>query len=62
MSDIREIYQAKQTANKIKKMTPNESKNRDEDDTKTQIRSFPLAASTSPEKSSKPLPITKSKS
>ncbi|CAF0959781.1 unnamed protein product [Rotaria sordida] len=48
MADIRELYQAKQAANKVKKTMQDETKNRDQDDTTIPIRSYPLAASTSP--------------
>jgi hypothetical protein len=50
MSDIREIYQAKQAAGKIKRINYDETKNRDEVDRHSQIRSYPMAASTSPER------------
>ncbi|CAF4024656.1 unnamed protein product, partial [Rotaria sp. Silwood1] len=48
MADVRDLYQAKQAAGKTKKMIQDETKNRDQDDTTTSIRSYPLAASTSP--------------
>ncbi len=50
MADIRELYQAKQAAGKMKRMTYDETKHRDEVDISTQIRSFPMAASISPER------------
>ncbi|CAF3043872.1 unnamed protein product [Rotaria sp. Silwood2] len=58
MADIRELYQAKQAANKVKKMIQKETKNRDQDDTKTPIRSYPLVASTSPSQELKKSPIS----
>jgi len=45
IADIREIYQAKQAAGKVKRIIYDETKNRDEIDTSTQIRSYPMAAS-----------------
>jgi hypothetical protein len=51
IADIREIYQAKQAAGKVKRIIYDETKNRDEIDTSTQIRSYPMAASiSSPER------------
>lgn len=60
IADIRELYQAKQAAAKTKRMVFDETKHRDEVDTSTQIRSYPMAASTSPERRVKePPPIIK---
>jgi hypothetical protein len=50
MTDVRELYQAKQAARKIKKINYDETKHRDEVDTSTQIRSYPMVASSLPEK------------
>ena len=56
IADIRELYQAKQAAGKIKRINYDETKNRDEVETLTQIRSYPMAASTSPERQLKDSP------
>ncbi len=56
IADIRELYQAKQAAGKIKRITYDETKNRDEVHISSQIRSYPMAASTSPERQLKDSP------
>jgi hypothetical protein len=61
IADVRALYQAKQAAAKVKKVNYDETKHRDEVDMSNQIRSYPMAASTSPERQVKDLP-TSSKS
>jgi hypothetical protein len=50
IADIRALYQAKQAVGKLKRVTYDETKHRDEVDMSNQIRSFPMAASKSPER------------
>ncbi|CAF1950881.1 unnamed protein product [Rotaria magnacalcarata] len=47
MADVRELYEAKQAAGKVKRIRYDERKTRD-DDTTTSIRSYPLSATKSP--------------
>jgi len=44
------LYRAKQAAGKMKRTMYDETKHRDEVDMSNQIRSYPMAASTSPER------------
>ena len=57
MADVRELYQAKQAAAKTKRTTFDETKHRDEVNMSNQIRSYPMTASISPERSVKESPI-----
>jgi predicted transcriptional regulator len=50
MADIRQLYQAKQAAGKVKRITYDETKHRDEVDTSSQIRSYPMVESTPSER------------
>ena len=50
MADIREIYQAKQAAGKVKRIVYDETKNRNETNSMSHIRAYPLGAPTSPER------------
>ncbi|UJR22788.1 hypothetical protein I4U23_025820 [Adineta vaga] len=55
MADIRELYHAKQAAGKLKRVTYDETKHRDEVDTSKQIRSYPMPAEeTLPSEQQKP--------
>jgi predicted transcriptional regulator len=49
MADIRETYRAKQAAGKIKRTTYDETQHRDRTQLPTQIRAYPLGASTAVE-------------
>lgn len=50
IADVRDLYQAKQAARKLKKVNYDATKHRDEVDMSNQIRSYPMSASISPER------------
>jgi hypothetical protein len=60
ISDLREIYQAKQAAGKTKRVAYDETRDRDQTTVSGQIRSYPYGASISPERKEDPSPVVPS--
>ncbi len=58
-TDTRQIYQTKQATEKVKRIVYDETKNRNEVDLPTQIRSYPMSASISRQRQVKDSPTTK---
>lgn len=60
ISDLREVYQAKQAAGKVKRVAYDETRDRDQTTISGQIRSYPYGASISPERKEDPPPVVPS--